>query len=67
MERESNAKIAKDIPALVALISTKEEEIHQLLKTNGVSYPQKLKGNVYKAFKLARNEILATLTDLEQL
>lgn len=60
-------KTTEDIPGLVQIIKTKEQEIQNVLTQENEKSPLNLKGRTYETFQKTRKEILATLHILDTL
>jgi hypothetical protein len=64
--KELLEKDENDVPALLGIITQKEQEIQSLLAQENTEKPFELRGNAYKIFQKTRKEILATLHILDQ-
>ena len=60
-------KATDDIPELVQIIKTKEQELKNLLTQEKIECPLELRWKAYKVFKSTKKEILATLHILDKL
>ncbi|EKD25257.1 MAG: hypothetical protein ACD_80C00092G0001 [uncultured bacterium (gcode 4)] len=65
--KEIIEKTNEDIPELITIIKTKEQEITNLLIQENIKDTLQLKWNAYEQFHKTRKEILGTLNILEQL
>jgi hypothetical protein len=66
-QKEVINKTRENIPQLVEIIKTKEQEMKDLLTQEKTNSPLTLRGNAYETFQKTRKEILATLDILNKL